>query len=144
SSSQPNLQNIPIRTEVGRRIRRAVLADPGWVLLTADYSQEELRILAHITHESALVEAFERDEDIHAATAARLYKLPLAELTPPIGRLVKTVDFAVLYGQSTVGLSRVADLPLSEASEYIRNYEAIFPLVQGKVGGAKEVHGGVG
>ena len=77
SSSQPNLQNIPIRTEVGRRIRRAFLADPGCVLLTADYSQVELRILAHITREPALVAAFEQDEDVHAATAARLYKIPL-------------------------------------------------------------------
>jgi DNA polymerase-1 len=139
SSSQPNLQNIPIRTEVGRRIRRAFLADPGWVLLTADYSQVELRILAHITREPALVEAFAKDEDIHAATAASLYKVPLQDVTPPMRRLAKTINFAVLYGQSPFGLSRVADIPLSEASEYIRNYEATFPLVHAYVEGTKEL-----
>lgn len=138
SSSQPNLQNIPIRTEVGRRIRRAFLADPGWVLLTADYSQVELRILAHITREPALVEAFEKDEDIHAATAARLYKVPLKEVTPAMRRLAKTINFAVLYGQSPFGLSRVADIPLSEATEYIRNYEATFPRVHAYVENTKE------
>jgi DNA polymerase-1 len=133
SSSQPNLQNIPIRTEVGRRIRRAFLADPGCVLLTADYSQVELRILAHITREPALVAAFERDEDVHAATAARLYKVPLSEVTPAMRRIAKTINFGVLYGQSPFGLARVADISLEEASEYIRNYEATFPLVKAYV-----------
>jgi DNA polymerase-1 len=137
SSSQPNLQNIPIRTEVGRRIRRAFLADPGCVLLTADYSQVELRILAHITHEPALVAAFERNEDVHAATAARLYKIPLNEVTPAMRRLAKTINFGVLYGQSPFGLARVADISQSEASEYIRNYEATFPLVKAYVEGTK-------
>ncbi len=133
SSSQPNLQNIPIRTEVGRRIRRAFLADPGCVLLTADYSQVELRILAHITREPALVAAFERNEDVHAATAARLYKVPLSEVTPAMRRLAKTINFGVLYGQSPFGLARVADIPLDEAAEYIRSYEATFPLVKAYV-----------
>jgi DNA polymerase-1 len=133
SSSQPNLQNIPIRTEVGRRIRRAFLADPGCVLLTADYSQVELRILAHITREPALVAAFERNEDVHAATAARLYKIPLNEVTPAMRRLAKTINFGVLYGQSAFGLARVADISNAEAGEYIRNYEQTFPLVKAYV-----------
>jgi DNA polymerase-1 len=133
SSSQPNLQNIPIRTEVGRRIRRAFLADPGCVLLTADYSQVELRILAHITREPALVGAFERNEDVHVATAARLYKVPLDEVTPTMRRIAKTINFGVLYGQSAFGLARVADISQSEASEYIRNYEAAFPRVKAYV-----------
>ncbi|HEY7350683.1 MAG TPA: DNA polymerase I [Ktedonobacterales bacterium] len=137
SSSQPNLQNIPIRTEVGRRIRRAFLADPGCVLLTADYSQVELRILAHITREPALVAAFERNEDVHAATAARLYKVPLDEVTPAMRRIAKTINFGVLYGQSPFGLARVADISQTEASEYIRNYEATFPLVKAYVEGTK-------
>ena len=137
SSSQPNLQNIPIRTEVGRRIRRAFLADPGCVLLTADYSQVELRILAHITREPALVAAFEQNEDVHAATAARLYKIPLDEVTPAMRRLAKTINFGVLYGQSPFGLARVADISQNEASEYIRNYEATFPLVKAYVEGTK-------
>jgi DNA polymerase-1 len=130
SSSSPNLQNIPVRTEVGRRIRRAFLADPGCYLLTADYSQIELRILADITGEPALVEAFERDEDIHAATAARLFKVPLAEVTPEQRRLAKTTNFAVLYGQSAFGLAQVTNLSRTEAQEFIRTYDQTFPLVR--------------
>lgn len=130
SSSNPNLQNIPVRTEVGRRIRRAFLADPDAYLLTADYSQIELRILAHITHEPALVAAFEHDEDIHAATAAQLFKVPLGDVTPDQRRLAKTVNFAVLYGQSAFGLARVTGMGNAEAAEFIRNYEATFPRVR--------------
>ena len=130
SSSNPNLQNIPIRTEVGKRIRRAFLADEGCYLLTADYSQIELRILAHITHEPALVAAFERDEDIHAATASQLFKVPLAEVTSDQRRLAKTVNFAVLYGQSAFGLARVTGMSNGEAVEFIRNYETTFPRVR--------------
>jgi DNA polymerase-1 len=130
SSSDPNLQNIPVRTEVGKRIRRAFLADPGCYLLTADYSQIELRILAHMTHEPALVAAFEADEDIHAATASQLFKVPLAEVSKDQRRLAKTVNFAVLYGQSAFGLSGVTGMSTSEASEFIRNYERTFPRVR--------------
>ncbi|HUY75371.1 MAG TPA: DNA polymerase I, partial [Ktedonobacterales bacterium] len=130
SSTNPNLQNIPVRAEVGRRIRRAFLADPGCYLLTADYSQIELRILAHITHEPALVEAFEKDEDVHAATAARLFNVPLDEVQPDQRRLAKTVNFAVLYGQSPFGLARVTGMGNSAAVEFIRNYEVTFPLVR--------------
>jgi DNA polymerase-1 len=130
SSSNPNLQNIPIRTEVGRRIRRAFLADPGMYLLTADYSQIELRILAHITHEPALVAAFLADEDIHAATAAQLFKIPLAEVRPEQRRLAKTVNFAVLYGQSAFGLANVTGMTNAEAVEFIRTYEKTFPKVR--------------
>ncbi|HEX8730769.1 MAG TPA: DNA polymerase I [Ktedonobacterales bacterium] len=130
SSSNPNLQNIPVRTEVGRRIRRAFLADPGCQLLTADYSQIELRILAHITHEPSLMAAFANDEDIHSATAAQLFKVPLAEVTPDQRRLAKTVNFALLYGQSAFGLARVTGMSNSEAAEFIRNYEKTFPLVR--------------
>jgi DNA polymerase I len=130
SSSNPNLQNIPIRTEVGRRIRRAFLADPGMYLLTADYSQIELRILAHITHEPALMEAFLADEDIHAATAAQLFKIPLTEVRPEQRRLAKTVNFAVLYGQSAFGLANVTGMTNAEAVEFIRTYEKTFPKVR--------------
>jgi DNA polymerase-1 len=130
SSTNPNLQNIPVRTEVGRRIRHAFLADDGCNLLTADYSQIELRILAHITHEPALMAAFEADEDIHAATAAQLFKVPLDEVTPDQRRLAKTVNFAVLYGQSAFGLARTTGMNNNDAREFIRNYEATFPLVQ--------------
>jgi DNA polymerase-1 len=130
SSSNPNLQNIPIRTEVGRRIRRAFLADPGSQLLTADYSQIELRILAHITGEPVLVAAFENDEDIHAATAAQLFHVPLDQVTPDQRRLAKTVNFALLYGQSAFGLARVTGMTNSEAAEFIRNYEKTFPRIR--------------
>ncbi|HKB47904.1 MAG TPA: DNA polymerase, partial [Ktedonobacterales bacterium] len=130
SSSNPNLQNIPVRTEVGKRIRRAFLADPGAYLLAADYSQIELRILAHITHEPALVAAFERDEDVHAATAAQLFKVALGEVTPEQRRLAKTVNFAVLYGQSAFGLARVTGMSNGEAVEFISNYNATFPRVR--------------
>ncbi len=130
SSSNPNLQNIPVRTEVGRRIRRAFLADPGSLLLTADYSQIELRILAHITGEPILVAAFENDEDIHAATAAQLFHIPLDQVTPDQRRLAKTVNFALLYGQSAFGLARVTGMTNSEAAEFIRNYEKTFPRVR--------------
>ena len=130
SSSNPNLQNIPVRTEVGRRIRRAFLADEGCYLLTADYSQIELRILAHITREPALVAAFENDEDIHAATASQLFKVPLGEVTKDQRRLAKTVNFAVLYGQSAFGLAQTTGMSNAEAAEFIRNYEATFPRVR--------------
>ena len=130
SSSNPNLQNIPVRTEVGRRIRRAFLADEGNVLLTADYSQIELRILAHITREPALVAAIEHDEDIHAATASQLFKVPLGEVTKDQRRLAKTVNFAVLYGQSAFGLAQTTGMSNAEATEFIRNYEATFPRVR--------------
>ncbi|HEY7779463.1 MAG TPA: DNA polymerase I, partial [Ktedonobacterales bacterium] len=130
SSSDPNLQNIPVRTEVGRRIRRAFLADPGHMLLTADYSQIELRILAHITGEPALVQAFESDEDVHAATAARLFGVPLAEVTGEQRRRAKTTNFAVLYGQSAFGLARVLNIPMTEATEFIKAYFEAFPRVR--------------
>lgn len=130
SSSNPNLQNIPVRTEAGKRIRRAFLADPGTYLLTADYSQIELRILAHITHEPALVAAFQANEDVHAATAAQLFQVPLAEVAPEQRRLAKTVNFAVLYGQSAFGLARVTGMSNADASAFIRNYEATFPHIR--------------
>ncbi len=130
SSSNPNLQNIPVRTEVGRKIRRAFLADSGSYLLMADYSQIELRILAHITGEPELVEAFERDEDIHVATAARLFNVTLSQVTHDQRRLAKTVNFGVLYGQSAFGLANTAGISNSEAAAFIRNYETSFPRVR--------------
>ncbi|HZC78552.1 MAG TPA: DNA polymerase, partial [Ktedonobacterales bacterium] len=123
-------QNIPVRTEVGKRIRRAFLADENAYLLAADYSQIELRILAHITHEPALVQAFEQDEDVHAATAAQLFKVPLSEVSRDQRRLAKTVNFAVLYGQSAFGLAQVTGMTNAEAAEFIRNYEITFPRVR--------------
>lgn len=130
SSSNPNLQNIPIRTEVGRRIRRAFIADPSYVLLTADYSQFELRILASITQEPRLVEAFNNDEDIHTITAASLFNIPPEQVTKDQRRLAKTVVYAVLYGQSAFGLAQITGMTNSEASEFIKRYHATFPSVK--------------
>jgi DNA polymerase I len=130
SSSNPNLQNIPIRTEVGRQLRRAFIAAPGYRLLTADYSQIELRILAHITHEPRLVEAFNQNEDIHNITAASLFNIALAEVTKDQRRLAKTVVYAVLYGQSAFGLAQITNMSTGEASEFIKRYHETFPHIK--------------
>ncbi len=130
SSSNPNLQNIPVRTEVGRQLRRAFIADPSYVLLTADYSQFELRILAHITHEPRLVEAFTHDEDIHTITAASLFNVSPQEVTKDQRRLAKTVVYAVLYGQSAFGLSQVTGMSNSESAEFIKRYHETFPRIK--------------
>ncbi len=135
SSSNPNLQNIPVRTEVGRQIRRAFISDPSYTLLTADYSQFELRILAHITHEPRLVEAFSNDEDIHTITAATLFNVPVEQVTKDQRRLAKTVVYAVLYGQSAFGLSQVTGMNNTEAASFIRRYHEIFPNIKGYVDG---------
>jgi DNA polymerase I len=130
SSANPNLQNIPIRTEVGRRIRRAFVAAPGHVLLSADYAQIELRILAHITHEPALVSAFAADEDIHRVTASRLYGITPAEVTSDQRRMAKTVTYAIIYGQSPFGLARTAGMPHDQARQFIQTFEESFPGVK--------------
>src|SRR5207248_3514407 len=130
SSSNPNLQNIPVRTEVGRQIRRAFIADPSYMLLTADYSQFELRILAHITHEPRLVEAFSKTEDIHTITAASLFEVPVSEVTKDQRRLAKTVVYAVLYGQSAFGLAQITGMTNMQASEFIKRYHETFPHIK--------------
>ena len=130
SSSNPNLQNIPVRTEVGRQIRRAFIADPSYMLLTADYSQFELRILAHITHEPRLVEAFSKNEDIHTITAASLFEVPVSEVTKDQRRLAKTVVYAVLYGQSAFGLAQITGMTNMQASEFIKRYHETFPHIK--------------
>ena len=130
SSSNPNLQNIPVRTEVGRQIRRAFIADPSYLLLTADYSQFELRILAHITHEPRLVEAFSKNEDIHTITAASLFEVPVSEVTKDQRRLAKTVVYAVLYGQSAFGLAQITGMTNMQASDFIKRYHETFPHIK--------------
>ncbi|MFL5704809.1 MAG: DNA polymerase I [Ktedonobacteraceae bacterium] len=130
SSSNPNLQNIPVRTEVGRQIRRAFIADPSFALLTADYSQFELRILAHITHEPRLVAAFSQDEDIHTITASSLFNIPAAEVTKDQRRLAKTVVYAILYGQSAFGLAQITGMTNAEAADFIKRFHETFPNVK--------------
>jgi DNA polymerase-1 len=125
SSDTPNLQNIPVRTELGRTIRRAFVAGgPGLVLLSADYAQIELRIAAHITRDPLLIEAFRNDEDVHAATAATVFNVPLERVTAEQRRLAKTTNFAVLYGISDFGLSQRVGIARSEAAPFIRAYLA--------------------
>ena len=132
SSSDPNLQNIPIRTELGRRVRKAFVAErDGWTLLSADYSQIELRVLAHMTGDPTLVEAFRRGEDIHAATAATVYGIPLSEVTANERRIAKTVNFGVLYGMSDYGLARDTGLTRQQAAEFIESYFKRYSSVAG-------------
>jgi DNA polymerase-1 len=130
SSSDPNLQNIPIRTEVGREIRAAFVPAKGMKLLSADYSQIELRLMAHVTSDPELVRAFREGRDVHTATAAKVFAVPLEEVTSSQRRSAKTVNFAVMYGQKDFGLSRQLRIPLKEAHDLIEAYFAEFPGVQ--------------
>jgi DNA polymerase-1 len=130
STTNPNLQSIPIRTELGREIRSAFVAEPGYRLLSADYSQVELRILAHVSGEPKLREAFARGEDIHAATAAEVLGKEPATLTKGERSVAKMVNFGIIYGISAFGLSENLEIPREEAQEYIDAYLARFPLVQ--------------
>jgi DNA polymerase I len=130
STTNPNLQSIPIRTELGREIRSAFVAEPGARLISADYSQIELRILAHVSGEPKLREAFERGEDIHTATAAEVLGVDPAKLTPGERSIAKMINFGIVYGISAFGLSENLEIPREQAQEYIDAYLARFPLVQ--------------
>jgi DNA polymerase I len=130
SSSDPNLQNIPIRTETGREIRKAFIAAPGSVLLSADYSQVELRVLAHITGDEGLIEAFQRGADIHRATASKMFNIPEDELTANQRRAAKVINFGVLYGMSAFRLSNELDVPTGEAKNFIDAYFSRYPKIQ--------------
>lgn len=122
SSSAPNLQNIPVRTEFGREIRRAFVAPPGMRLVSADYSQIELRLLAHVTGDPEMVRAFAADEDIHTTTAAALFGVPEEQVTPEMRRRAKTINFAVIYGMSEFGLARDLGVPVEVARQWIESY----------------------
>lgn len=130
ASSEPNLQNIPTRTELGRKIRRAFVADPGWLLLSIDYSQIELRIVAHMANDTAMLGAFRAGQDIHAATAAAIYNIPLSEVTREQRRHAKAINFGLIYGMSAFGLSRSTDLTLAEAENFVAAYFKQFPGVK--------------
>ncbi len=123
SSHDPNLQNIPVRSESGREIRAAFLpGEPGWKLLAADYSQIELRVLAHFSADPTLCAAFERDEDIHARVASEVYAVPLDQVTPDMRRSAKAVNFGVIYGQSPFGLAKQLDIEQAAAAQFIDAY----------------------
>ena len=122
SSSEPNLQNIPIRTEMGREIRRAFIAEEGFVLLSADYSQIELRILAHLSQDESLINAFKKDEDIHAHTASEIFDLDQDVISKQMRRMAKVINFGIIYGMSSYGLARNLGVGREEAEKYINNY----------------------
>jgi len=130
SSSNPNLQNIPIRTELGREVRRAFVADEGCKLVAADYSQVELRVMAHIARDPGLLGAFERGEDIHAATAAAVLGVPLDEITKDQRRIAKSVNFGLSYGQSAFGLAQQTGMSREEAAQFIKTYFEKYPGVR--------------
>lgn len=131
SSSDPNLQNIPIRTEEGRRIRRAFVPEKGWVFLSADYSQIDLRVLAHIAGDQALTQAFRQGGDIHTATARDIFHLEPGEaVTDDQRRVAKSVNFGIVYGQTAFGLSQQLGIELAQAKDYIEKYFARYPGVK--------------
>lgn len=130
SSSNPNLQNIPIRTEIGRDIRRAFIAPQGRVLLSADYSQIELRLYAHVTKDKELIAAFASGEDIHKYTASKIYGIPVSEVTTDMRRASKTVNYAVIYGISDFALARQLKIPQATAKELKASYFERFPGVK--------------
>jgi DNA polymerase-1 len=129
SSEAPNLQNVPVRTAGGREFRRAFIADDGWGLLTADYSQIELRVLAHLAEDPGLVDAFERGVDIHTATAAKVFHRAEAEVTPEDRRFAKVVNYGLAYGMEAYGLGQRMGVPTEEAREVLDDYFDAFPNV---------------
>ena len=130
SSSNPNLQNIPIRTERGREIRKAFVPAPGGLFLSADYSQIELRIMAHLSCDSHLINAFREGIDVHAATAAKIFGIPHEEVTSDQRRIAKTANFGIMYGISAFGLSERLRIPRKEAAKIIEDYFASFPAIK--------------
>jgi DNA polymerase-1 len=130
SSSNPNLQNIPVRDEQGKEIRRAFIAEPNCLFLSADYSQIELRIMAHLSQDPNMIDAFLSGNDIHAATAAKIFKIPLEAVTTDMRRKAKTANFGIIYGISTFGLSERLNIPRGEAKELIDNYFTTYPQVK--------------
>ena len=130
SSTDPNLQNIPVRSEVGREIRRAFIAPKGKIMLSCDYSQIELRILASMSKDPAMMEAFKNDEDVHVATAAIVFGVPLEEVTSNQRRQAKTINFAVIYGQSAFSLAAILGVEPGIASQWIKDYFARLPGVK--------------
>jgi DNA polymerase-1 len=137
SSSEPNLQNIPIRTAEGRRIRTAFIADKGNKLISADYSQIELRVLAHIADIPQLRTAFADGVDIHAMTASEMFGVPVEGMPSDVRRRAKAINFGIIYGISAFGLSNQLSIPREEASDYIKRYFERFPGIRDYMDGSK-------
>ncbi|HEY5271445.1 MAG TPA: DNA polymerase I [Anaerolineales bacterium] len=138
SSSDPNLQNIPTRTDLGRRVRRGFVADPGNVLVSLDYSQIELRIVAHMAGDEAMLNAFRAGQDIHATTAAAIYGVPLEAVTKEMRRHSKAINFGLIYGMSAFGLTRSTELTLSESQDFVEAYFKQFPGVKKYLDGIRK------
>ncbi len=138
SSNNPNLQNIPIRTETGRRVRNGFIADKGNVLLSVDYSQIELRIVAHMAEDEAMLAAFRAQEDIHATTAAAIYDIELDQVTKDMRRHAKAINFGLIYGMSAFGLTRSTELTLAEAEDFVKAYFRKFPAVKKYLDGMRK------
>jgi DNA polymerase-1 len=138
SSSEPNLQNIPIRTEEGRKIRACFIAEPGHVLISADYSQIELRLVAHVADVKALKEAFAQGADIHASTASQVFGVPIEGMDPGLRRQAKAINFGIIYGMGAFGLSQQLGIPVGEASRFIEAYLARFPEIRAYMERTKE------
>jgi DNA polymerase-1 len=130
ASQDPNLQNIPTRTEIGNRVRQGFIAAPGHKLLSVDYSQIELRIVAHISKDEAMIEAFRKGQDIHAATAAAIYHVPLDQVDKTQRRHAKAINFGLIYGMTPYGLTLTTGLTLAEAENFVKSYFETFPKVR--------------
>ncbi len=141
SSTDPNLQNIPVRTEEGRKIRAAFIAEPGHKLVSIDYSQIELRIVAHMAGEEALIAAFQNGEDIHAATASQMFDVPLEGMDPMVRRQAKAINFGVIYGISAYGLANNLGIPQSDAKAFINSYFERFPGIKTYMESMKKLGG---
>jgi len=139
ASSNPNLQNIPIRTEEGRKVRDGFIVEPGYKLLSIDYSQVELRIVAHMANDKAMIETFKSGKDIHAATAAAIYGIPLDRVSREERRHAKAVNFGLIYGMSAFGLTRTTDLTLAEAEDFVSTYFEQFPGVKNYLDGMRKL-----
>ena len=142
SSSDPNLQNIPIRTELGRQVRRAFIAPKvdgeQWQLLSADYSQIELRVLAHLSEDPALLEAFRNGEDIHTSTASQMFDVPVGEVNSDHRRIAKVLNFGVIYGLSAYGIAQQTEFGPEEGTRFIESYFSKYPSIRGYLDGVKE------
>ncbi len=139
SSSDPNLQNIPIRTELGRQVRKAFVADdaPNWLLFSADYSQIELRVLAHLSQDEGLLDAFRRGEDIHASTASLMFDVPIDQVTPDQRRIAKILNFGVIYGISPHGIAQQTEFSREDGARFIESYFAKYPEINRYMDGVK-------
>jgi DNA polymerase-1 len=139
ASTEPNLQNIPIRSELGRKVRHAFIASPGNLLLGVDYSQVELRIVAHIANDEAMLKAFREGQDIHTTTAASILGLQLGQVTADHRRNAKAINFGLIYGMSPFGLTRTTDLTLAEAEDFVKAYFNQFPGVRAYIENTKKL-----